>query len=82
MREYELSMHEDLQRVVGYIKDELRDAIIRDTMIEIISDPVYLSMEEDVRYYKKLKLAARRILRHYMVAEDYDKIIAKIDNED
>lgn len=68
MAEYELKMDDELRRCLGYIKDELKDAIVRSEMQEIIDDlerNTSVGLPEDHRYYRKLTLAAIRILRHY-----------------
>lgn len=62
----EIQMDEELTRFVAYLKDEMKDAIMRHELRQILEDDLAnCFMEEDVRYYRKLKLAAQRLLNHY-----------------
>ena len=66
--EVEIKMDEELARFTAYLKDEMKDAIIRSEMRQIIEDTdkmTSIGLEEDRRYYRKLAIAAHRILRHY-----------------
>lgn len=67
MVEYELKMDTELQRVVAYIKDELKDAIVRSEMKVLLEENDFWKMEDDTEYYAKLKEAATLILAHYSV---------------
>lgn len=68
----EIQMDEELTRFVAYLKDEMKDAIMRHELRQILEDDLDTCyMEEDKRYYRKLKLAAQRMLRHYTVHEDF-----------
>jgi hypothetical protein len=51
----------------------MKDAIIRSAMKQILEDDMETCyMEEDKRYYRKLKLAAKRLLRHYTLSSEWD----------
>lgn len=66
MTKVEIQLDEELTRFTAYLKDEMKDAIIRADMKQILEDDMETCyLEEDRRYYRKLKLAARRILNHY-----------------
>ena len=70
MTKVEIQLDEELTRFTAYLKDEMKDAIIRSAMKEIIEDQEQMTsfgLEEDRRYYRKLCLAAKRILKHYTV---------------
>ena len=66
LSEIELKMDAELARVVAYIKDELKDAIIAGGMQEIIydRDRAY-PLEDDEKYYRILVGAAEIIKAHY-----------------
>lgn len=64
---YELRMDTELQRVVAYIKDELKDAIVRSEMQQLLAENRTWQLEDDTEYYAKLKEAATLILAHYSV---------------
>lgn len=66
MTKVEIQLDEELTRFTAYLKDEMKDAIIRADMKQILEDDMETCyLEEDRRYYRKLKLAAQRILNHY-----------------
>lgn len=66
MTKVEIQLDEELTRFTAYLKDEMKDAIIRSEMRQILEDDMETAyLEEDRRYYRKLKLAAQRILNHY-----------------
>lgn len=66
MTKVEIQLDEELTRFTAYLKDEMKDAIIRADMKQILEDDMETCyLEEDRRYYRKLKLAAQRILKHY-----------------
>lgn len=66
MTKVEIQLDEELTRFTAYLKDEMKDAIIRSDMKQILEDDMETCyLEEDRRYYRKLKLAAQRILNHY-----------------
>lgn len=67
MAEYELKMDTELQRVVAYIKDELREAIVKSEMQDILAENRKWQLEDDETYYIELKDAAEKILAHYSV---------------
>jgi len=65
----EIQMDEELTHFVAYLKDEMKDAIMRNELRQILDDDMETCyMEEDKRYYRKLKLAAARLLKHYSVS--------------
>lgn len=70
MTKVEIQLDEELTRFTAYLKDEMKDAIIRSEMKQILEDDMETCyMEEDKRYYRKLKLAAARLLKHYTVID-------------
>lgn len=70
MTKVEIQLDEELTRFTAYLKDEMKDAIIRSEMKQILEDDMETCyMEADKRYYRKLKLAAARLLKHYTVID-------------
>lgn len=68
MTKVEIQLDDELTRFTAYLKDEMKDAIMRSELQQILDEDMdHCYMEEDRRYYKKLKLAAQRLLRHYSI---------------
>ena len=68
----EMKLTSELQTFVNCIADEMKDAIVAAEMQSIVDDyerNTNLGLPEDIRYYKKLTLAAERIRRHYSLPE-------------
>lgn len=66
MKKVEIHIDDELARVVGYIDNELKSAIVRDEMKQILDvKDDHLITNEDRRYYKRLKKAAKVVYDYY-----------------
>lgn len=68
MSEVELKMDDELNRVVAYLRDELKDAIMVQELKRIIEDEPFTINEQDARDHRKMVLAAKRLLGYYTVS--------------